>query len=132
MNYIHIVAALAVLQFFLFGILVGRARAQYGIKAPAITGNENFERAFRIQMNTLEQLAGFLPALFMAGYYWSSPYVAVIGVVYLIGRFIYWRAYTADPSKRGLGFILTVIPTFILLGATLYGAIGRVITQPIS
>jgi glutathione S-transferase len=128
MNYINIVAALAVLQFFFFGILVGRARGKYKIAAPAISGNEMFERSFRVQMNTLEQLAGFLPALFMAGYYWPSPYIAAIGAVYLVGRFIYWQAYNADPTKRGLGFLLTVIPTFILLVATLYGAIGRALT----
>ena len=63
MNYVHLVAVLAVLQFFLFGILVGRAREQYGIDAPAISGHQLFERAFRVHQNTLEQLVGFLPAL---------------------------------------------------------------------
>jgi len=123
MNYIHLVALLAVLQLFLFGILVGRARAKYGVKAPAVNGNENFERAFRVQMNTLEQLVAFLPALFIAGQYWSKALVAAIGLIYLIGRFVYWRSYLADPSKRKTGFLLTVIPTFILLASGLIGAL---------
>ena len=70
MNYVHIVALLAILQFIIFGILVGRARAKYGVKAPAMTGNEQFERVVRVQMNTLEQLVCFLPALLMAAAYW--------------------------------------------------------------
>jgi glutathione S-transferase len=106
MNYVHIVAILAVLQFFLFGILVGRARKKYGIKAPAISGNEQFERTFRVQMNTLEQLAGFLPALLIAGLYWPNAIVAGIGIVYLLGRFLYRQLYIADPSKRSPGFLL--------------------------
>lgn len=123
MNYVHIVAVLAILQFFFFGILVGRARAKHGIKAPSVTGNEQFERAFRIQMNTLEQLVGFLPALLLADLYWSSEIVAGIGTIYLIGRFVYRQSYLADPTKRGLGFLLTVAPTFTLLAAVAVGAI---------
>ena len=123
MNYVNIVAVLAVLQFFLFGILVGRARAKYGVKAPATSGSEPFERAFRVQMNTLEQLVGFLPALLIASLYWSNAVIAGIGAVYLVGRFVYRQSYIADPAKRGPGFALTVIPTFVLLGAALVGAI---------
>ena len=125
MNYVHIVAVLAVLQFFLFGILVGRARAQHGIKAPATSGHELFERAFRVQMNTLEQLVAFLPALLIASVYWPNAIIASIGAVYLIGRFLYRHQYLADPAKRGPGFILTVVPTFILLAASVVGAITR-------
>ena len=126
MIYIHIVATLAIIQFFIFGILVGRARAKYGIKAPAISGNEGFERAFRVQMNTLEQLAGFLPALFIAAQYWPPMAVAAIGVVYLLGRIVYRRSYLNDPTKRQLGFLMTVVPTFTLLGASLIGAVLRI------
>ena len=125
MNYVHIVAVLAILQFFLFGILVGRARAKYGIKAPATSGNELFEREFRVHVNTLEQLVGFLPALLIASLYWPNAIIASIGAVYLAGRFYYRRSYVADPSKRGPGFLLTVLPTFTLLGACVIGAVTR-------
>jgi uncharacterized membrane protein YecN with MAPEG domain len=125
MNYIHIVAVLAVLQFFIFGILVGRARVRYGVKAPATSGHALFERAFRVHANTLEQLIGFLPALLIAGLYWPNAIVAGIGVIYLVGRVLYWRSYVAEPTKRGPGFLLTVLPTFVLLGASLVGAITR-------
>ena len=103
MNYVHIVALLALVQFIYFSMLVGQARGKYGIKAPAMTGNEHFERAVRVQMNTLEQLVCFLPALLIAAVYWSPNYVAATGVVYLVGRTLYQRAYVADPAKRGLG-----------------------------
>src|SRR6266542_3103028 len=109
MNYVHIVAVLAVAQFFFFGSLVSSARSKYGVKAPATTGHELFERAFRVQMNTLEQLIAFLPALLIAGLYWSNPIIAGIGVVYLAGRFLYGHQYVADPAKRGPGFLLTVL-----------------------
>jgi uncharacterized MAPEG superfamily protein len=122
MKYVHIVAALAVLQFFVFCFLVGRARARYGVKAPAIVGNEQFERVFRVQMNTLEQLICFLPALFLAAVYWPPSIIAAIGCVYLVGRLIYRRTYITDPTKRGLGFLLTALPTLVLLLAALAGA----------
>lgn len=123
MNYVHIVAILAVMQFFAFGILVGRARAKYGIDAPATSGHPDFERAFRVQMNTLEQLVGFLPALLIAGQYWSNGMIAAIGGVYLIGRLVYRQQYLNNPASRAPGFLLTVLPTGILLMAALIGAI---------
>jgi glutathione S-transferase len=125
MNYVHIVALLAIIQFIFFMMLVGQARGKYGIKAPAMTGNEHFERALRVQMNTLEQLVCFLPALLMAAVYWPPTYVAATGVVYLVGRVLYWQAYVKDPAKRGLGFLLTFLPTVLLTLAGLVGALMR-------
>lgn len=125
MNLVHIVALLAVVQFIVFSFLVGVAREKYGVKAPAISGHEGFERMFRVQMNTLEQLVCFLPSLLIAAIYWPGTYIAIIGVVYLVGRVLYWRSYVADPSTRSLGFILTLLPTLILLCAALIGAIFR-------
>ena len=125
MNYIDIVAVLAVLQFIFFGILVGRARGKYGVAAPAVVGHEMFERIYRVQMNTLELLVAFLPGLFLAGKYWTETVVAVVGLVYLLGRFIYWRAYMGAPRSRALGFGLSAIPTLALLAAALIGALSR-------
>lgn len=125
MHLVHVVALLAVIQFMVFSFLVGVARDKYGVRAPAISGNDAFERAFRVQMNTLEQLAGFLPALFIASLYWPELFVAAVGLVYLIGRMVYRHAYLKDPSGRVPGFLLTVIPTFVLLVAGLVGAVFR-------
>lgn len=125
MKLVHLVAMLAILQFIVFSFLVGRAREQYGIKAPAISGNENFERAFRVQMNTLEQLVCFLPALLVAAQYWSGLIVALLGLVYLVGRVLYRQAYVKDPSGRTTGFLLTLVPTVILLLMGITGALFR-------
>lgn len=115
MNYVDLVAVLAIAQLILFGVLVGRARGRYGVKAPAVSGHEMFERAYRVQMNTLELMVAFLPALYIAAKYWPQPYVAAMGSVYLVGRFIYWRSYTVAPASRGLGFALSMIPVMALL-----------------
>lgn len=125
MNYVHIVAVLSIVQFFYFGIMVGKAREKYGVKAPATFGHEMFNRAFRVHMNTLEQLVGFLPALLIASMYWSNVVIAAIGAVFVVGRFIYQASYLKDPAKRSLGFLLSVVPTFILLVAAFLGAIVR-------
>ena len=125
MHYVHIIALLAIAQFIIFCMLVGQARGKYGIKAPAMTGNEHFERAVRVQTNTLEQLVCFLPALLIAAAYWPPVYVSAAGVVYLVGRTLYRQAYVADPAKRGLGFLLTFLPTTLLVLAGLVGAVLR-------
>ncbi|MEX0731004.1 MAG: MAPEG family protein [Aquisalimonadaceae bacterium] len=121
MQYVEFVAVIAVLQFFSFGALTGLARRQSGLKAPAITGHDGFERMYRVQMNTLETLVAFLPALFLASRYWPTPLVAGLGVVYLVGRHLYWRAYVSDPSKRGTGFMMSMLPTLCLLALALVG-----------
>ena len=123
MNWVHIVALLALMQFIFFAYLVARARSQYNVAAPKTTGDERFERILRVQTNTLEQLLIFLPALFIAAEYWSEGVVALLGAVYLIGRTVYWRAYTADPNKRAFGFMLTAAPSFALILAGLAGAV---------
>lgn len=119
MNYVDLVAVLAIVQLIFFGVLVGRARGTYGIKAPAVSGHEMFERAYRVQMNTLELMVAFLPALFIAGRYWPQAYVAGAGAVYVVGRFIYWRSYVVAPRSRALGFALSMIPILALLAGSL-------------
>ncbi len=125
MNYVHIVAVLSIVQFIFFGVMVGKARGAYGVKAPATSGHEMFDRAFRVHVNTLEQLVAFLPALLLAGVYWPNPIVAAIGAVFIVGRFLYRKSYIDDPAKRAPGFLLSVVPTFVLLLAVLVGAIIR-------
>ena len=126
MALVELITVLALLQFIYFGILVGRARDRFGVKAPAVAGNEIFERYFRVQMNTLELLV-FLPALWMATAYVAAYWVALLGVVYLIGRFVYLRAYVAEPSKRSVGFSLTSLPILVLLLIDLIGSVSRLI-----
>jgi hypothetical protein len=123
MAYVHIVTALAVLQFIGFAFKVGSARERYGVKAPAITGNEIFERHFRVQQNTLELLIAFLPGLYLFSYYFQAVWAAAAGVVYLIGRQIYSSAYVKDPAKRSAGFGLSFLPVVVLILGGLGGAV---------
>jgi uncharacterized membrane protein YecN with MAPEG domain len=120
---VDIVTALALLQFIVFGFKVGRARGRYGIKAPAISGNETFERHFRVQQNTLEQLIVFLPGLYLFSHYYSPLVAAAIGVIYLIGREVYSMTYVKDPAKREIGYGLTFLPTVVLVLGGLFGAV---------
>ena len=120
--WIDVVAAVAVIQYMAFGIMVGAARTRYGVHAPATTGHPQFERLYRVQMNTLEMLVALLPAMYMAARYWSPNMVAAGGAVYVVGRLVYQRAYLKDPSTRTLGFALSVFPVLTMLGATLVGA----------
>jgi glutathione S-transferase len=123
MNAVDVVAMLAILQYLVFGSLVARARGKYGVKAPAITGSEPFERIYRVQMNTLELMVAFLPAMYVAARYWPANYMAAIGAVYLIGRTMYAFAYVKDPKRRGLGFMLSMFPIMALLLAALVPAV---------
>ncbi|PIE46789.1 MAG: hypothetical protein CSA42_06840 [Gammaproteobacteria bacterium] len=123
MAYIELIGMLAVLQFFFFGFMTGVARGKAGLKAPAISGDERFERIYRVHVNTLEMLAAFLPSLFIAGKHWSPVVVAVFGLIYLIGRFVYWRAYISNPDKRRFGFMLSMLPTLALIIMAIGGAI---------
>lgn len=120
---VELVVLLALLQFVVFAMLVGRARGKYGVSAPAVTGHEMFERYYRVQMNTLELLLVFLPSLWLAALHWSPLWVSCIGLVYLIGRVLYLLAYVNEPSKRAIGFVLSFAPVIILLLMALVGVI---------
>lgn len=122
MAWVDIVAVLAIIQFIVFGIMVGGARTKYDVKAPAMAGHPAFERMFRVHLNTLEVLVPFLVALYLGARYWSPRWAALLGVVYLVGRVVYLVAYRKDPASRSLGFSLTMLPVVILLVATLIGA----------
>lgn len=121
MEIVHLVAALAIMQFIFFGYLTGKARVHSGLKAPAMVGDDGFERMYRVQINTLEILVAFLPALFIAGVYWSGLLIMALGLTYIVGRFIYWKAYVSQPSTRTTGFMLSLAPTLALLILAILG-----------
>ena len=123
MAYVDIVTALALLQFIVFGFKVGRARGRYGIKAPAVAGNETFERYFRVHLNTLEQLIVFLPALYLFSHYYKPVIAAALGAIYLIGREVYAFTYVKEPAKREVGYALTILPIFVLVAGGLFAAV---------
>ncbi len=117
------VIVLALIEFLIFGLLVGRARVRCNVKAPATTGDPVFERYFRVQQNTLEQLIVFIPSIWIFGMYVSAVWAAGLGVVFVLGRILYLTGYVADPKKRSAGFGLSYLPNVILAVGALVGAI---------
>jgi glutathione S-transferase len=104
-------------------VAVARARARYNILAPATTGNEVFERYFRVQMNTLEQLIIFVPSVLLFARYVNVYVAAALGVVFLIGRAVYFQGYVKAPQARHIGFVLSAVPNLALLIGAIIGAI---------
>lgn len=124
MELIGIVIVLALAQFIGFSMAVGRARGKYNVPAPATTGDEQFERYFRIQMNTLEQLVVFVPAILIAGHFGNPLWAALAGAVFIVGRQLYYFSYAKDPKRRSTGFGIGFLAIVYLLVASLVGLIG--------
>jgi glutathione S-transferase len=123
MPLVHLIIGLALAQFVFFLFAVGKARETYKVPAPATTGNEVFERYFRVQMNTLELLVILVPSILLFGQYFGAYLAAALGVVYLIGRFVYFSSYVKDPKSRSLGYGVSVLPIMVLLVGAIIGAI---------
>jgi glutathione S-transferase len=123
MPLVHIVVGLSLAQFMFFCFAVGKARVTYKVTAPATTGNEMFERYFRVQMNTLELLVVFVPSILLFGQYFGSYFATALGLIYLIGRLIYFTSYIKNPRSRSMGYGLSALPVGVLLVGTLFGAI---------
>ncbi|URL57406.1 MAPEG family protein [Luteibacter flocculans] len=104
-----VVTLLTLLLMFATVWMVGRARERYGIKAPSISGDPAFERAWRVQMNTLENAVMFIPALWLAAQYVDPLWAGIAGLVWLAGRVWYAAAYLRDPARRGPGYIVSMI-----------------------
>ena len=123
MEPIAVVTVLALVEYFFFSVQVARARGKAGLKAPTVVGDANFERHFRVQQNTLEQLVIFLPSLWLFGLYVHALGGAAIGLVFIAGRFLYYRGYVRDPDKRGTGFLIGEVAQVMLLLGGLIGAV---------
>ncbi len=123
--YTTIVTAISLILYVVVSFNVGKARGKYGVKAPATTGHEQFERVYRVQMNTLEQLALYLPALLLFAVNVSDGYAAMLGLAWVAGRIMYARDYYADPEKRGKGFMISFFAAIILLLGSVIGALVR-------
>jgi glutathione S-transferase len=122
-HFTALVTCLAILFYFFTSTRVARARASFDVKAPAITGNPDFERVFRVQMNTLEWMPIFLPSLWLFAIYINDPIAAALGLVWIAGRILYMTGYSQAANKRGRGFGIQALATGILL----FGALGMIV-----
>ena len=117
-----LVTCLAIAFYFFTSTQVARARARFGIKVPAISGHPDFERVFRVQMNTLEWMPIFLPSLWLFAIYISDAAAAALGLVWIAGRILYWRGYSQAAEKRNMGFAIQSFAAMILWA----GALGMI------
>jgi glutathione S-transferase len=122
---VAVVTILAVLVFFWTALRVGGMRSKYDVQAPATTGHPEFDKAFRVQMNTLEQIVIFLPLLWLANAYFTMfpLLVGALGLVWIVGRIVYALGYQADPSKRSMGFIISLLASLGLLILSIVGIV---------
>jgi len=103
----HYAAAVTLLAALLYAgsiLLVGWARWRYGVKAPSVSGHPVFERAHRVQANTLEQMPIFLPSLWLAAWLYSDAAAGAIGLLFIAFRVLYAVLYLANSEKRGWGY----------------------------
>jgi glutathione S-transferase len=120
---VAIVTLIAGLVVFGMALTVSRTHAKTGILAPVMTGDPRLERASRAHLNTVEWTPVFLPSMWLFAVYWSPTWASALGVLWLIGRIIYFVGYLSDAKKRLPGFFIQSIATFALL----LGALGRII-----
>ncbi|MGY8680620.1 MAPEG family protein [Bradyrhizobium sp. UFLA05-153] len=120
-----LITLLAVAFCFFTGINVARSRARTGVKVPAMSGHPDFERAFRIQMNTLEWMPIFLPSLWLFAIYISDAIAAAIGAVWIVGRIVYFIGYSKEAAKRGPGFAIQAFASIALWVGALVAVVWR-------
>jgi len=120
---VAIVTILALLLYFVMSLRVGQGRTKYGVVAPAITGHPEFERLFRVHANTLEWMVIFLPSLWLFALYWNDRLAAAIGVVWIVGRWLYMTGYSKAASARSTGFGIQALAAGVLM----FGALGKII-----
>ena len=108
-------------------ILVGRARGQFQVRAPATTGHPDFERAFRAHQNTLEQTVMFLPLLWLASVYSNEQWAAWSGYAWLVGRawYLFGYVHTVDGRGRSGGFLVSMLAVIALLVIGLWAVLPK-------
>lgn len=117
----ELVTLLNVLLLFATALAVGYGRHRYQIRAPAVSGHPQFERAYRVQMNTLENTVVFLPALWLAALHGFALWAGIAGLVWLVGRTWYMVAYLRRPASRGPAYLLATSAWFVVVGMAGWG-----------
>ena len=121
--YPSLVTVSALILYFVVTINVGIARAKYQVPVPQTTGNLDFERVLRVQQNTLEQLAFFIPALWLFSFYVSPLWGSALGAAWIVGRIAYAWGYYQAAEKRGPGFAISSLSGMVLILGSLVGII---------
>lgn len=113
----------ALLLYFAVTANVGRARTKYQVPPPQMSGAPEFERALRVQANTLEQLPLFLPALWLFALFVSPLGSAILGLVWVVSRALYAWGYYQASKMRMVGFALGILSSLVMLLGSLVGLV---------
>lgn len=123
MEHAALLILIALIQYIVFTLRVGANRAKYHVDAPKTEGNETWERMFRVQQNTLEQLIIFIPALWFFSMFMSEAWALLPGLVFIVGRQLYSHEYINKPGSRVLGMALTLFANAVLVVGALVGVL---------
>jgi glutathione S-transferase len=121
--YTPIVTLLAVAFYFFLATRVAVARGRFGVSLPATTGSPDFERTFRVHQNTLEWMPTFLVPLWLCAIYLSDTAAAALGLVWIVGRALYFAGYTKAVEKRLPGFFIQSTACLLLFIGAVAGAV---------
>lgn len=117
-HYTALVTLLAVALYFFIATRVAVARGRFGVKLPATTGHPDFERVFRAHTNMLEWLPSFLVPLWLCALYLSDLGAAVLGLIWIGARILYFVGYSQTVEKRLPGFLIqTIVCALLFIGA---------------
>lgn len=124
-QYTSIVTILVVLFYFFIATRVPLARRKYNVQLPAITGHPDFERIFRVHQNTLEWMPTFLPPLWLCAIYLSDVGAAALGVLWIVGRAVYYVGYVREVKGRLPGFFIQSMACLLLIVGSVVGMVMR-------
>ena len=123
MNYVYLMTLLILLEYLCMGYLVSAARARFKVRAPAVTGHPEFERYFRVQQNTIEQLVVVLPSMWIFGLTLSPLWAALLGLAFVVARGAYAYGYIKTGGGRHHGFMFGLYATVALLVGAAIGTL---------
>lgn len=123
--YTAIVTLLAVAFYFFLATRVAVARGKFNVTLPATSGDLDFERIFRVHMNTLEWMPTFLVPLWLCAFYLSDIAAAVLGLVWIVGRALYFAGYSKAVEKRLPGFFIQSTACLLLFVGAIVGIVMR-------
>lgn len=129
MVWVSAVVLVAVLQYIVFGIMVGMARGRFNVAAPAVAGHPTFERLFRVHQNSLEMLIAFIPGVWLYGWWVSQTWATALGILFIAARIIYAIQYVRDPKTREIGAGLSFLVIIILVVGDLYSVVRLALTR---
>src|SRR5215467_14223403 len=124
-HYTAIVTLLTIALYFFLATRVAAAHGKFNVRLPATTGSPDFERIFRVHMNTLEWMPTFLVPLWLCAIYLSDVGAAVLGLVWIAGRAVYFAGYCSAVPKRLPGFFIQGMACLLLFVGAAAGVVMR-------